>query len=121
MPAARLIGLRIRSAGNGGLFSDALLPFNPNLNCLIGPRGCGKSTVVEALRYVCGLNGLLPDDAPQHGGRSFEDVARAIQSANLIDSKIEVVYQTSGGERLALKRYLRLEGRLHDSGVYSWR
>lgn len=102
MPAARLIGLRIRSAGNGGLFSDTLLPFNPNLNCLIGPRGCGKSTVIEALRYVCGLNGLLPDDGPQHGGRSFEDVARGIQSANLTDTKIEVVYQTSDGERLAL-------------------
>ena len=32
--------------------------FSENLNCLIGPRGSGKSTVIEALRYVLGRNAL---------------------------------------------------------------
>lgn len=43
-PSPRLIGIHICSPGNG-LFKDAIIAFNENLNCLIGPRGSGKVTV----------------------------------------------------------------------------
>ena len=36
--------------------------FNENLNVLIGGRGSGKSTVIESLRYVLGLE-PVGDDA----------------------------------------------------------
>lgn len=59
MPSPRLVGVRLRSPSKEGLFEDAVIAFNPNLNCLIGPRGSGKSTVIEAIRYVMGLNSAL--------------------------------------------------------------
>ena len=40
----------------GGFLDGAAFRFNPNLNVLIGGRGAGKSTVVESLRYVLGLD-----------------------------------------------------------------
>ena len=39
----------------GGFLDGAAIHFNPNLNVMIGGRGTGKSTVIESLRYVLGL------------------------------------------------------------------
>jgi chromosome segregation protein len=36
----------------GGLLDGATVLFSPNLNCLIGIRGSGKSAILEALRYA---------------------------------------------------------------------
>ncbi len=41
-PSPRLVGVRLRSPGEG-LFADAAIAFNENLNCLIGPRGTGRA------------------------------------------------------------------------------
>src|SRR5262245_11534916 len=98
-PSPRLVGMRLRG---GGLFRDATVAFNENLNCLIGPRGCGKSTIIEALRYVLGQRPLL-DDPGAHGGddRSYAGLAIATQEANLRDSEIELIYE-QGGQRHVL-------------------
>ena len=40
----------------GGFLDGTAFRFNPNLNVLIGGRGAGKSTVVESMRYVLGLD-----------------------------------------------------------------
>lgn len=29
--------------------------FNPGVTVLIGENDCGKSTVIDAIRYVCGI------------------------------------------------------------------
>lgn len=34
-----------------GFFADQSFDFHPNLNCLIGGKGTGKSTVIELMRY----------------------------------------------------------------------
>ena len=39
----------------GGFLSGLNLSLNPNLNCLIGGRGTGKSTLLELIRYACDL------------------------------------------------------------------
>lgn len=36
----------------GGMFGGQILNFSSELNCLIGIRGSGKSSIVEAIRYV---------------------------------------------------------------------
>jgi hypothetical protein len=40
----------------GGFLRDTAIHFNENLNVLVGGRGTGKSTVIESLRYVLGLD-----------------------------------------------------------------
>ncbi len=52
----------------GGFLDGAAIHFNPNLNVLIGGRGTGKSTVVESLRYVLGLEPASEDARKNHYG-----------------------------------------------------
>lgn len=39
---------------DGGALNGLTVPFSPSLNCLIGPRGNGKSAVIECLRHALG-------------------------------------------------------------------
>jgi len=98
-PTPRLVGMRLRSPSGEGLFEDLTLGFNENLSCVIGARGCGKSTVVEALRYVLGQRPLLTSG--DGGENSFARLALATQEANLADTQIELIYE-SGNERHVL-------------------
>ena len=61
---AELISL----AWQGGFLRDAEVRFNPNLNVLIGGRGTGKSTVIESLRYVLGLDPIGEEAKKAHQG-----------------------------------------------------
>jgi ABC-type lipoprotein export system ATPase subunit len=99
--APRLVGLRLASASGKGLFRDTTLAFSENLNCLIGPRGSGKSTVIEALRYVLGRNQQLADRMGE-GGKNFANLAQSTQSANLRDTRIELVYDAGDGTQTIL-------------------
>jgi len=44
------MGVRI----DGGFLSGQVIHFSPNLNCIIGGRGTGKSTAFEAVRCIAG-------------------------------------------------------------------
>ncbi len=52
----------------GGFLTDTSIHFNPNLNVLIGGRGTGKSTLIESLRYVLGLDPLGEEARKAHEG-----------------------------------------------------
>ena len=52
----------------GGFLDGAALHFNPNLNVLVGGRGAGKSTVIESLRHVLGLEPLGEEARATHMG-----------------------------------------------------
>lgn len=52
----------------GGFLDGATIRFNPNLNVLVGGRGTGKSTVVESIRTVLGLEPIGDDARKAHEG-----------------------------------------------------
>jgi len=54
---------KIKSLEVKGRFLDGMkIEFDDNLNCLIGGRGTGKTTVIEFIRYALGK---MPDrDSP---------------------------------------------------------
>ena len=58
----------VEMAWEGGFLDGAAIRFNPNLNVLVGGRGAGKSTVVESLRYVLGLEPLGEEARSGHAG-----------------------------------------------------
>ena len=58
----------VAMAWQGGFLDGAAIRFNPNLNVLVGGRGAGKSTVVESLRYVLGLEPLGEEARSGHAG-----------------------------------------------------
>ena len=52
----------------GGFLDGAAIHFNSNLNVLVGGRGAGKSTVIESLRHVLGLDPLGEEARSAHTG-----------------------------------------------------
>ncbi len=58
----------VAMAWQGGFLGGAAIHFSENLNVLIGGRGAGKSTVVESLRYVLGLDPLGEEAQRLHEG-----------------------------------------------------
>lgn len=55
-------------AWEGGFLDGVAVHFNPNLNVLIGGRGTGKSTVVESIRTVLGLDPIGDEARKAHEG-----------------------------------------------------
>lgn len=58
----------VAMAWEGGFLDGQSIHFSENLNVLIGGRGAGKSTVVESLRYVLGLEPLGDEARRLHDG-----------------------------------------------------
>lgn len=52
----------------GGFLDDTSVHFNENLNVLVGGRGTGKSTIIESIRYVLGLDPLGEEARKAHEG-----------------------------------------------------
>lgn len=98
-PSPLLLGLEIVGEDKS-LFENEHIAFAENLNCLIGPRGSGKSTIVESLRYVFGYNRTLSE---LDSTNKLSERIREMQKANLTGSLIRVVYQTQVGEKRILE------------------
>lgn len=55
LPSLRQAVLLKRVSFDGGALHGISVPFSASLNCLIGPRGNGKSAVIECLRHALGF------------------------------------------------------------------
>ena len=58
----------VAMAWEGGFLDGAAVHFNQNLNVLLGGRGAGKSTIIESVRYVLGLDPIGEDANKAHEG-----------------------------------------------------
>jgi energy-coupling factor transporter ATP-binding protein EcfA2 len=96
-PVPFIRGLQIEG-GERALFPSLTLGFVENLNCLIGARGSGKSSVVEALRYIFGYNRTLDRIEPE-----LRRQVGKLQESVLPDSLLRVLYHTAEGEDLVLE------------------
>ncbi len=84
---------RIRVTGG---FLDGLdIVFTDGLNCIIGGRGTGKTTLQELIRYALGgsINGGDPDDR-----------LGKLLKGNLHNGVVEVEFETEDGGRFTIKR-----------------
>src|SRR5882672_286380 len=79
-----VVGLRV----TGGFLAGAELECADGLNCLIGGRGAGKTTVLEFLRF--GL-GLMPD--PRVNASRYRAID-ALVKANLGSGKVRIELRT---------------------------
>lgn len=52
----------------GGFLDGAAVHFSPDLNVLIGGRGTGKSTIIETVRAVLGMDAIGEDARAAHEG-----------------------------------------------------
>ena len=71
-------------AWKGGFLDGAEVPLNPNLNVLIGGRGAGKSTIIESLRYVLGMDPVGEEARKAHQGI----VSRVLRSGTQVSLRM---------------------------------
>ncbi len=98
----RLLGLRISGAlkNERAFFKNLTLGFSDNLSTIVGPRGSGKSAIIDAIRYVFGYNRTL------HEIEKLKDQIIDRQNHTLIETRIEVVYEMrDGGIRILSSTY----------------
>lgn len=80
----------------GGFLDRVQIHLNSNLNVLIGGRGTGKSTIVESIRAVLGLDPVGEDAKKVHRGI----VRQVLQNGTKISMSVSVHQPTSHNYRI---------------------
>ena len=62
---------RLRLTGFKSFVEPAELRIEPGLTGIVGPNGCGKSNLLEAMRWAMGENQRQVDARRRHGGRDL--------------------------------------------------
>lgn len=70
----------------GGFLDGATIRLNPNLNVLVGGRGTGKSTIVESIRAVLGIDPIGDEAKKAHEGI----VRHVLRSGTKISLRVRV-------------------------------
>ncbi|KAA9404621.1 PHP domain-containing protein [Haloarcula hispanica] len=81
---------------HNGFLQERNLQFNKNLNCLIGGKGTGKSTVIEHIRYAL-------DIEPRSDGIK-EDYNALIENTLRPDGSVELIVTASNGDQYRITR-----------------
>lgn len=87
-------GLQVK----GGFLDGVRVAFDDNLNCIIGGRGTGKTTMIEILRWALDQ---MPD---QRAGPNFRRSIEKLVQGNLGNGVVEVEIQTDSGLRYLVRR-----------------
>jgi ABC-type lipoprotein export system ATPase subunit len=86
---------------HGGFLDRLDLHFTDGLNCIIGGRGSGKTTVLELVRF--GLDRLPRPTTP--AGKAAEERIRALISANLgPGGRVELEFESQEGLTYQIRR-----------------
>ena len=106
----------IRLAGFKSFVDPVTVPFEGNMTCIVGPNGCGKSNVIDAVRWVMGessakmLRGESMADVIFNGSTGRKPVGQA---------SIELTFDNSDGSlggmyaqyaELSVKRVVTRDG-----------
>lgn len=79
---------------DGGFLDQQIISFTSNLNCLIGGRGTGKSSCIEAIRYL--FEKQIPDERKR-------DIDR-LRNSVLSGCTVQIIYEDQRGEKYVLQR-----------------
>ncbi|KAA0202596.1 hypothetical protein HAZT_HAZT001653 [Hyalella azteca] len=96
---SRIQKLRLQGIRSFGPEKPQEIKFKPPLTLILGQNGCGKTTIIEALKYI--TTGEKPPGS--NGGRSFvhdPKISREVKSRGQI--KLRVI--TAAGEKFDLVR-----------------
>jgi ABC-type lipoprotein export system ATPase subunit/predicted nucleic acid-binding Zn-ribbon protein len=81
----------------GGFLDGLDIEFLDGLNCIIGPRGAGKTTVIELTRFAI-------DAMPGRQGDPLRKRVENIIEANLGGGRVEVTVETKDGATYVISR-----------------
>ncbi|HPR90325.1 MAG TPA: ATP-binding protein, partial [Synergistaceae bacterium] len=80
----------------GGFLDGLDLPFAEGLNCIIGGRGTGKTTLLEFIRYALNLGGEVDGE--------IEARLDKLLKGNLNNGVVEIEFVTSDDVVYVVKR-----------------
>jgi len=107
----RLISVSLSGAA---FLDDEIVTFSPNLNCIIGGRGSGKSSLLEYLRFCIQPNYLATVDRDLH--EKLKAIHRTVEDA---DAELRVTFEvTPGVQDTVLLRPSKNEHRLATREVH---
>lgn len=81
---------------DGGFLHDTQLELNPNLNCIVGGRGTGKSTLLEIVRYTFDLPPKTDSNL-----RQFESI---VENTFPPGARARVAFSLAGGASYLAER-----------------
>jgi len=81
---------------HNGFLQDRHLQLNKNLNCLIGGKGTGKSTVIEHIRYALDVDPRSDDIE--------DDYTALIENTLRPDGIVELLVTASNGDQYRIRR-----------------
>ena len=93
-PHHRILSIEVA----GGFLDGTRLEFSDGLNCIIGGRGTGKTTVLEFIRYILGMMPDIADSGPR--AKAIEGHVRG----NLGSGTIYLEVETKHGTRYRAER-----------------
>ena len=108
-PEVRFHKIRSLQVRGGGFLDDLSVSFDPNLNCVIGGRGTGKSTLLEFLRYALKA---MPEG--ERGAAHQRHLERLV-AGNLGAGRIRVGIETRDGLLYHVERGLNEEPEVFDA------
>jgi hypothetical protein len=79
---------------DGGFLDQQTIPFTSNLNCLIGGRGTGKSSCIEAIRYL--FDKQIPDERNRDVNKLRASVFEGCTA--------QIIFEDQHGEKFVLQR-----------------
>ena len=79
---------------DGGFLDQQTIAFTSNLNCLIGGRGTGKSSCIEAIRYL--FDKQIPDERSNDIKKLRESVLEGCTA--------QIIFEDQHGEKFVLQR-----------------
>lgn len=106
----------IKLAGFKSFVDPTLLRLNSNLTGVVGPNGCGKSNVIDAVRWVTGessakqLRGEALEDVIFNGSKARKPVGRASVELLFDNSAGKLGGQYASFNEISIRRELSRDG-----------
>ena len=106
----------IKLAGFKSFVDPTTVAFPSNLTAIVGPNGCGKSNIIDAIRWVMGessakqLRGQSLDDVIFNGCKTRQALGKASIELNFDNSDGKLGGQYSSYTQIAIRREMTREG-----------
>jgi chromosome segregation protein len=110
----RLSGIKL--AGFKSFVDPTSLPLPSSLTSIVGPNGCGKSNLIDAVRWVLGeasiknLRGAETEDVIFNGSRTRKPVGRASVELSFDNSDFQITGPYAAYAEIAVRRELTRDG-----------
>ncbi|WP_156504344.1 AAA family ATPase, partial [Oleiphilus sp. HI0066] len=106
----------IKLVGFKSFVDSTVVPFPTNMTAIVGPNGCGKSNVIDAVRWVMGessakhLRGESMTDVIFNGSTHRQPVGKASIELLFDNSEGPLVGEHAAFTEISIKRQVTREG-----------